>query len=57
MIPNLHFSNDSEIVSKKDRSHRGKDAHEELVELGSKNHDGGFCRYNKGRGEYCQRQE
>jgi len=37
-----HFSDDSEIVSKEDRSHGGEHAHEELVELRSENHDGGF---------------
>lgn len=39
-LEHSHFSDDSEIISKEDRSHRGEDAHEELVELWSENHDG-----------------
>ncbi len=40
-----HFSNNSKIISKEDRSHGGEDAHEELVELWSENHDDGFSKY------------
>jgi hypothetical protein len=35
----VHFSNDSEIISKEDRSHGSEHAHEKLVVLRSEHHD------------------
>jgi hypothetical protein len=55
-IAHSHFSNNPEIVSEEDRSHRGEHAHEELVELWSENLDAGVSSQQY-REESCQRQE